>query len=178
MYVVPQVIEGVFLVKNFVAEDNRGFFVKTFNEEIFAKLGMQTQYKESYYSLSHKDVIRGMHFQQPPFDHEKLVYVTNGEILDVVLDIRKASKTYGKYISVSLKENSDSIYIPRGCAHGFLTISNSATVVYNVSTTYQPSADAGIRWDSFGFDWLGVVNPIISKRDQEFSILELFKSQF
>ncbi len=161
-----------------MAEDERGFFVKTFHESLFKNNGLQSHFKESYYSMSKKNIIRGMHFQLPPHEHEKLVYVTNGEILDVVVDIRKGSLTYGHYVTATLKEKSDSIYIPKGCAHGFLTISDSATVVYNVSSVYEPTADAGIRWDSFGFDWLGVKKTIISKRDQGFLSFSEFKSPF
>ncbi len=170
-------IEGCYLVKNFVAHDKRGTFVKTFHEEDFRSEGLQTEFKESYYSLSKKNVIRGMHFQTPPHEHDKLVYVTHGEILDVVLDIRKASKTFGQFISVHLTALSDSIYIPKGCAHGFLTLSSEATVVYNVSTVYNPLADAGILWSSFGFDWQ-VKEPIVSDRDNSFESFEVFNSPF
>lgn len=178
MNLQPLAIEGAFLLENFKAEDERGFFVKTFHEEMFKAKGLQTHFKESYYSVSVKNVIRGMHFQIPPHDHEKLVYVTDGEIMDVILDIRKESSTYGRFITVTLTEKSDSIYIPKGCAHGFLTISERATVVYNVATIYQPSADAGIRWDSFGFEWEGVTGPIISPRDRAFVTLSEFNSPF
>jgi dTDP-4-dehydrorhamnose 3,5-epimerase len=170
-------IEGCYLVKNFVAHDNRGTFVKTFHEEEFHSAGLQTKFRESYYSLSKKDVIRGMHFQTPPHEHDKLVYVTHGEIMDVVLDIRKASQTYGQCISVRLRALSDSIYIPKGCAHGFLTLSLEATVVYNVSTVYNPLADGGILWNSFGFEWQ-INDPIISSRDSAFDSFKTFNSPF
>lgn len=170
-------IEGCYLIQNFVAHDNRGCFVKTFHEENFRNEKLQTEFRESYYSLSKKNVIRGMHFQIPPYEHDKLVYVTQGEILDVVLDIRKASATYGKYISVKLNAFNYSIYIPKGCAHGFLTISEEATVVYNVSTVYNPSADGGILWNSFEFDWLNN-NSIISERDKSFQSFKEFNSPF
>jgi dTDP-4-dehydrorhamnose 3,5-epimerase len=170
-------IEGCYLVKNFVSHDNRGAFVKTFIEEEFRNVGLQTEFKESYYSLSKKNVIRGMHFQTPPHEHDKLVYVTNGEILDVVLDIRKASKTFGHSISVRLNALSDSIYIPQGCAHGFLTLTTEATVVYNVSSVYNPLADGGILWDSFGFEWK-INDPIISNRDSVFESFMTFNSPF
>lgn len=174
----PLAIEGVFLLENFKAEDDRGFFVKTFHEETFKANGLQTHFKESYYSISVRNVIRGMHFQLPPHDHEKLVYVTDGEILDVVLDIRNASPTYGQFLTVTLTEKSNSIYIPKGCAHGFLTISDRATVVYNVATVYQPTADAGIRWNSIGYDWQGINEPIISPRDWAFDSLSDLNSPF
>ena len=176
--ILPLEIEGVHLLKNFTAVDDRGCFVKTFNESAFEKYKLQTNFKESYYSTSKKDVIRGMHFQLPPDEHEKLVYVTNGTILDVVLDIRKNSPTYGKHISVSLTEGSDSIYIPKGCAHGFLALTDNATVIYNVSTIYKPESDSGILWNSFGFDWLGTEQPVISGRDQEFATFQAFKTPF
>lgn len=171
-------IDGVFLLQNFIAKDERGYFVKTFHAKDFFQNDLETEFRESYYSLSTKGVIRGMHFQLPPFDHNKLVYVTSGEILDVVVDLRKKSPTYGQYVTAKLCEGSDSIYIPKGCAHGFLTVSEQALVVYNVSTEYQPSADAGIRWDTFGFEWLGVKEPVISQRDRSFSPMHEFKSPF
>jgi dTDP-4-dehydrorhamnose 3,5-epimerase len=170
-------IEGCYLINNFVSNDNRGTFVKTFHGEEFQRMGLQTEFKESYYSLSHQNVIRGMHFQTPPYEHDKLVYVTQGDILDIVLDIRKTSKTFGQSISVQLNALNDSIYIPKGCAHGFLTLSSEAIVVYNVSTVYNPSADSGILWDSFDFDWK-ISNPIISKRDSSFESFKSFKSLF
>ena len=178
MKLQPLAIDGVFLLENFQAEDERGFFVKTFHEEMFQSKGLQAHFKESYYSVSVKNVIRGMHFQIPPHDHEKVVYVTDGEIMDVILDIRKNSSTYGRFVAVTLMEKSNSIYIPKGCAHGFLTISERATVVYNVATIYQPTADAGIRWDSFGYKWEGVTDPIISPRDRAFVTLSEFNSPF
>lgn len=171
-------IEGCFLVNNFFAEDIRGSFIKTFHYDNFLLNGLQTSFKESYYSTSYKDVIRGMHFQTPPHEHEKLVYVTNGKILDVILDLRVKSSTYLQYITVELVEKSSSIYIPKGCAHGFLTLSEEATVVYNVSTVYNPEFDAGVRWDSFGFDWLDVGLPIISPRDRSFDKVSEFNSPF
>lgn len=118
-----------------------------------------------------------MHFQAPPQDHEKLVYVTSGEILDVILDLRKQSAGYGRFITLRLSEYGSSVFIPKGCAHGFLALSDSATVVYNVTTVYDPKADQGIRWDSFGFDW-PVTTPILSARDKGFIGFEQFQSPF
>ena len=170
-------IEGAFLVHNFFAEDYRGSFVKTFHIEEFKKIGFQGSFEESYYSKSFKNVIRGMHFQLPPNDHEKLVYVSDGSILDVVLDLRRESVTYGKHVSVRLDAFGNSIFIPKGCAHGFLTISENATVIYNVTTVYNKEADAGILWNSFGMNWK-VDAPILSQRDINFSQFSNFKSPF
>jgi dTDP-4-dehydrorhamnose 3,5-epimerase len=116
-------IPGVYLVDNFRAKDERGIFVKTFHKDSSKEIGFNEEFKESFYSQSVKDVIRGMHFQAPPFDHNKLVYVTAGKILDVILDIRSSSPTFGKAVSVELDEFGSSVLIPKGCAHGFLTLS-------------------------------------------------------
>lgn len=165
-------IDGVFEIKNSKLEDCRGSFVKTFNKDIFLENGLECNFKESFYSVSKRNVLRGMHFQLPPHDHTKLVYVVDGDILDVALDIRQESKTYGSYFSTRLSsKNSKSLYMEKGFAHGFLTLSKSATVVYLTSTVYAPQCDTGIHWNSFGFDWNGVNNPIISKRDSEFNAL-------
>ncbi len=119
-----------------------------------------------------------MHFQLPPHDQAKLVYVPYGKIVDIVLDIRKNSPTYGESLSVKLsRENRKSLYIPSGCAHGFVSLSDNAIVVYMTTTTYQAEYDSGIRWDSFGYNWQ-IVNPIISKRDQSFIKFSEFESPF
>jgi dTDP-4-dehydrorhamnose 3,5-epimerase len=162
-------LDGVFEIQNKLVEDSRGLFVKTFNSEVFRATGLQTDFEESFYSKSKKNVLRGMHFQLPPYDHAKLVYVVHGEILDVVVDIQKNSRTFGKCYSTVLScENSRSIYMEKGFAHGFLTLSESATVVYMVDSVYNPSADSGVKWNSIEFQW-PIENPILSPRDQGFS---------
>jgi dTDP-4-dehydrorhamnose 3,5-epimerase len=108
-----------------------------------------------------------MHFQVPPFDHEKLVYVTEGRVVDVVLDLRLSSSTFGHHLAFTLEAFGPSLLIPRGCAHGFMVLSENATIVYNVSTEYHQTADKGILWNSFGFNW-GIDKPILSERDQAF----------
>ena len=170
-------IKGVYIVENFIAKDERGVFIKTFHQQKLAEIGVTNSFQESYYSQSVKNVIRGMHFQVPPHDHEKLVYVTRGNILDVILDIRTGSSTYGKAISVKLNEFGNSVFIPKGFPHGFLALSEETTVVYNVSTVYNIDADSGVLWNSFNFDW-PIDIPIISMRDNEFSEFKNFKSPF
>jgi dTDP-4-dehydrorhamnose 3,5-epimerase len=124
--------------------------------------------RESYFSISKRNVIRGMHFQLPPNDHEKLVYVPHGAILDVVVDLRKNSPTYGKYISIELSDqNKKSIFIPKGFAHGFKSLFDDTITVYNVATEYSSIADSGIHYNSFGFDW-EIKHPIVSPRDVKF----------
>lgn len=174
MEIIKTEIDGVYIIKNNRFEDERGLFVKTYHYNVFKENNLCTDFKESYYSVSKKNTIRGMHFQKTPFEHDKLVYVANGKILDVVVDLRKESKTFKKFISVEIsRENAYSIYIPKGCAHGFLALEDNTITIYNVSTVYNAGADSGIRYDSFGMDWR-VKEPIISERDKSFcSIYEL-----
>ena len=169
--------EGLKVLRNFVSHDSRGIFVKTFNKGQFEQAGLFFEVHESYYSVSGQDVLRGMHFQLPPHAHEKLVYVTQGHILDVVVDLRVASATYQQTFSLSLEAHTHALFIPQGFAHGFLTLSPTATVVYSVATGYEPSADAGIRWDSLDFAW-PVSQPVISERDRAFPTLADFVSPF
>ncbi|QDZ90395.1 dTDP-4-dehydrorhamnose 3,5-epimerase [Shewanella decolorationis] len=167
-------LDGVYAIENRVFHDHRGTFVKTFHNELFTANGLNTDFKESFYSVSKKGVVRGMHFQNAPDDHAKLVYVTDGEILDLIVDVRSGSPTLGRYVSLTLSAgNAKSVYIGKGFAHGFLTLTESATVVYSTTTVHSPASDTGIRWDSFGFDW-GVQQPIISERDLSFPTLAQF----
>lgn len=170
-------LQGVFIIENFFMSDERGSFTKTFNVDFFEKNNLCTQFKESYFSISQKNVIRGMHFQIPPYDHEKLVYVPKGEVLDVVLDLRKSSKSFGKSISVHLSEsNHRAIYIPKGLAHGFKSLSDETITVYNVSTVHNKDADCGVNYNSFGFNW-GDDNFILSERDSNLMSFNEFISK-
>lgn len=168
MKLVETPLSGLYELENNVFSDERGLFVKTFHHDFFEKNNLDSDFKESFYSISNKNVLRGMHYQKAPHGHTKLVYVTSGIILDVVLDIRKGSDTFGHFYSTELSEkNRKSIYIPDGFAHGFYTISESATVVYQTTTVHNEKSDSGILWNSFGFDW-GIESPIISDRDLQF----------
>ncbi len=146
-------------------EDLRGSFTKPFNSESFAQLGLVTEFKEYYFSQSHKNVIRGMHYQKPPFQYTKLIFVNHGAILDVILDVRPDSRTYGNYIVVELKSKDPiAILIPPGFAHGYLSLTNEATISYLQSSVYNAAADTGVRFDSFNFNW-PCIDPIVSDRD-------------
>lgn len=158
--------------------DDRGSFVKTFHETTLAEHGIQFQLKESYFSLSKKDVIRGMHFQTPPHQHAKIVFCPQGAILDVIVDLRKASPTYGQYYAQELSAaNHKAYYIPEGFAHGFKSLTDDAITYYLVSSEYSKEHDTGILYNTFGFDW-GIEHPIISERDLSFEMLQNFNSQF
>ncbi len=170
--------EGLFIIQHEVFTDNRGLFVKTYNQGVFKKLGIDLNIKERYYSISQKNVIRGMHFQTPPEDHIKLVTVISGKILDVILDIRKKSPTFGKTISIEIEfGEGKTIYIPKGFAHGFAALEDNTIVEYNQTTGYAPNNDAGIKYNSFGFEW-GIAKPIISERDNSFISLSNFVTPF
>ena len=172
-------LAGVYVVNTPVFSDERGSFCKTFNAECFQAKGLEASFKESYYSVSKAHTLRGMHYQLPPHQHAKLVYVARGRILDVVVDLRKDGGTYGKCISLELSETSQTaIYIPEGLAHGFLALEDDTITVYNVSSVYSPENDSGIRWDSFGFDWQHQRPPIVSTRDQSFTGLQELASPF
>jgi len=171
-------LQGLYELKLNHFEDARGSFIKVFHNDFFNKKNISLQIKESYYTISKKNVFRGMHFQLPPHDHEKYVFCCDGEILDVILDLRKNSHTYGKFTTLKLSfDKANAIFIPKGFAHGFLTLSQTATIVYNVSTTYEPEYDDGIKYDTFGYD-LPIKKPIISERDQNFQSFEKFISPF
>ena len=158
-------LEGAYLITLDAFEDNRGSFIKTFAETPLKEAGISFTLRESYFSLSKKGVIRGMHFQTPPHQHAKIVFCPQGAILDVIVDLRKASPTYGQYFAQELSAaNHKAYYIPEGFAHGFKSLTDDAMTYYLVSSEYSREHDTGIRYDSFGFDW-EVKEPIISPRD-------------
>lgn len=159
-------------------QDTRGTFIKTFNQDSFSEFGIDFSIRESYFSISNAQVIRGMHFQRPPHHHAKIIFCPAGAILDVALDLRKASLTYGECVSVVLSaENHRALYIPEGFAHGFKALTDDAITYYLVSSGHKPDHDMGIRWNSFGFDW-AVDHPTLSVRDQQFPMLADFSSPF
>lgn len=178
MELIKTNLEGLFIIQHKVFTDDRGIFVKTYNQGIFNELEIVLEIKERYYSVSNKNVIRGMHFQTPPEDHIKLVTVISGKILDVVLDIRKNSPSFGKSFSIEIGyKEGKTIYIPQGFAHGFAALEDNTIVEYNQTTGYAPNNDAGIKYDSFGFDWR-IANHIVSARDLSFETFEKFKTPF
>jgi len=171
-------INGLRIIKPNIFCDNRGRFVKIFHSQTFKEFGLETTFVESYYSLSNKNVIRGMHFQIPPEDHYKLVFVPAGKIIDVILDIRKKSKTFGKFETFELSsENGYFLYIPKGCAHGFISLADNTNVTYLQTTMYNGNCDKGIAYDSFGFDW-NCEEPIISERDLKFPDFHSYNTPF
>ena len=171
-------IPGCFELVPVIRRDSRGVFVKIFHEPEFRKLKLKTEFREAYYSVSKKGVLRGLHFQAPPDEISKLVYIVEGEILDAVLDLRRRSKTYGRSFTVRLDaKKANMLYIPEGCAHGFCTISRRAVMLYHTSGVYSPKNDGGILWNSAGIKWPRK-NPVLSPRDKGFRPFKDFKSPF
>ncbi|HNB82147.1 MAG TPA: dTDP-4-dehydrorhamnose 3,5-epimerase family protein [Chitinophagaceae bacterium] len=178
MNIEPLRIEAVKCLQLFRTDDDRGTFVKTFHDSSLQKAGIHFELKESFFSISHKDVIRGMHFHHPPYEHDKIVFCTRGRILDVVLDIRKSSPTYGQCCSEILSAgNNKALFIPKGFAHGFLSLEEESVTFYFVNGEYHAPSDDGIRFDSFGFNW-PVETPGLSERDLNFQSLAQFQSPF
>lgn len=174
----PTSLSGVLEIKLPFHQDERGSFSKVFQNSLWAKESINFHLKETYFSRSAKNVIRGMHFQLPPFQHHKIVYCPYGAILDVVLDLRTESPSFGSCCSTLLsEENNNALFIPEGCAHGLKSLRDDSYTVYLVSSEYHKVSDAGVLWNSFGFDWQ-CEDPVISTRDQAFSPLPLFKSPF
>jgi dTDP-4-dehydrorhamnose 3,5-epimerase len=171
-------LEGVLELSVKLFEDNRGLFIKTYDYKTFSEIGISENFVEEFFTISKKGVFRGMHFQIPPHDHSKLVYCTSGEVVDLVVDLRKESKTFGKTIQFSLSaEKYNMVYIPKGFAHGFYTISDLTTMVYKVSSLHSPDHDTGILWSSLPIT-LPYQNLIISNRDKSFKTFQDFESPF
>ena len=178
MKIISEIMPGLMLLQANQFADHRGLFVKTFNSEAYASMGLPLTPMEIIFSVSKKDVVRGMHFQTPPSDHQKLVSCSVGAILDVVVDLRKSSPTYGKHAAVELsEENRHILLLPRGFAHGFLSLREGSLVAYCTDTGHDPDCDKGIRWDSFGFEW-PVAEPVISEKDLNQPALSDFESPF
>jgi dTDP-4-dehydrorhamnose 3,5-epimerase len=161
---VDELLPGALLLEPDRFADQRGAFVKTYHKEIWARLGLDFEMREEYYSTSHAGVIRGMHFQTPPHAHDKVVYCLSGRVHDVLLDLRPGAN-FGRAVQTELSaENRRILFIPAGIAHGFQAREDNSLLVYKTSTVHAPESDRGIRWDSFGFDWAND-NPVMSARD-------------
>jgi len=170
-------IPGCYLIEGSSTEDVRGRFTKVFQSNAI-DAAVECQLREQFWTLSHANVLRGMHFQIPPRDHAKLVFAAEGEVLDVVIDLRRGSPAFGRVFSAVLSaENSRALWIPRGLAHGFYVTKAPAILVYSVTAEYSSEHDQGVHWNSIGFSWPSP-NPLTSVRDQSFVPFEQFDSPF
>lgn len=178
MEIIKTKIEGCFELQPRIFKDDRGRLVKTFHHKLFEENGLETDFKEEYYSISKQHILRGLHFQIPPHDHVKCVTCLFGKIFDVVVDLRKKSPTFKQYFSIELDaEKGNMLYIPKGMAHGFYVLSESAIFLNRTTTVYEPSCDTGIKWDSCEIDWPSM-QPILSEKDKEMIRLTNFESPF
>jgi dTDP-4-dehydrorhamnose 3,5-epimerase len=163
-------IKGIIIISLKPNIDNRGFFVRTYDNNVFNENGLKFDWVQENHSKTVKiGTIRGLHFQFPPFAETKLVRCIRGKILDVFVDLRKNSPTFGKWDSVILSENNyKMVLIPRGFAHGFLTLTDECEVLYKVDNYYNPEYECGIIWDDkiLNIEW-GITNPILSEKDKK-----------
>ncbi|MBD5329264.1 MAG: dTDP-4-dehydrorhamnose 3,5-epimerase [Bacteroides sp.] len=182
MEVIKTEIEGPVVLKPRVFKDARGYFYESYNKEVFDRLVGPVDFVQDNQSMSTFGVMRGLHFQRPPHAQAKLVRCIKGKVLDVAVDIRKDSPTYGRHVAVELsEENMLQFFIPRGFAHGFVVLSDVAVFQYKCDNFYAPEADGGISIvdDSLGIDWkIEIENAILSDKDRNHPLFADFQSPF
>ena len=181
--VIKTDIEGVMIIEPKVFGDARGYFLESFNAKEFAeKTGLNINFVQDNESMSSYGVMRGLHFQNPPYTQSKLVRCVKGAVLDVAVDIRKGSPTYGKHVAVELTEdNHRQFFVPRGFAHGFAVLSETAVFQYKCDEFYHPEADGGISIidDSLGINWcIPTDKALLSEKDTKHALLNDFDSPF
>ena len=182
MEVLTTDIEGVYIIKPRVFGDARGYFFESYSKREFEEKVGKVDFVQDNESMSKKGVMRGLHFQRPPYAQSTLVRCVKGSVLDVAVDIRKGSPTYGKYVAVELTEDNHlQFFIPKGFAHGFVVLSDVAVFQYKCDNFYHPEADGGISIldDSLGIDWkISTQNAILSEKDTKHPLLKDFDSPF
>ena len=174
MEIIKTSIEGLLIIKPDVFKDERGYFFESYNKERFAKEELVMNFVQDNESKSSKGVLRGLHFQKPPYAQGKLVRVVKGSVMDVAVDLRKNSPTYGKWESRILNEdNKEMFWIPEGFAHGFLTLEDNTVFTYKCTNIYNKESECSILWNDpdINIDW-NIENPILSEKDK---ISPLFK---
>jgi dTDP-4-dehydrorhamnose 3,5-epimerase len=182
MEVIKTKIEGIVIIEPRIFKDARGYFYESFSQKEFDEKVMPIRFVQDNESMSTYGVMRGLHFQRPPFTQSKLVRCCRGAILDIAVDIRKGSPTYGQHVAIELtEENHRQLFIPRGFAHGFAVLSDVAVLQYKCDNFYAPQADAGIqlRDKDLGIDWqIPTENAILSEKDIKHPCLKDFDSPF
>lgn len=177
----PLRLEGTYEVLLAPRHDDRGYFMRVFDEAMFHNHGLKTLWVQENQSRSvRKNTVRGLHFQRPPHSETKLVRVVNGSILDVFVDLREDSETYGQWESIKLsEENQKMVYIPKGFAHGFCTLTADTVVLYKVDSNYAPDFEGGLRWNDMTLNirW-PTSEPYLSERDKALPIFNEFVSPF
>lgn len=180
MNVVATPFKDLFILEPKVLGDSRGYFMESYNKETLASMGIDITFVQDNQSRSARGVLRGLHFQKTPYAQTKLVRVLSGSVLDVVVDLRKNEPTYGKHFSLELtSENKKQVLVPKGFAHGFVVLSESAEVFYKCDEFYRPEADSGIHYTSADVDWTLPENMLIlSDKDRNLPSLKDVKFHF
>lgn len=180
MEIIKTKISGLLIIKPDVFEDDRGYFFESYNKDKFEAVGIDLNFVQDNESKSQKGVLRGLHFQNPPYAQGKLVRVMRGRVLDVAVDIRKGSPTYGQWDSIELSGDNKMMYwIPAGMAHGFLTLEDDTVFFYKCTNTYNKDSEGSIRWNDLDLkiDW-GVSKAILSEKDKISTLFKDFESKF
>lgn len=180
MEVIETKIKDLLIIKPRVFADARGYFFESYNETVFKQNGINANFVQDNQSLSNTGVLRGLHFQAPPFDQGKLVRVITGAVLDVAVDIRKNSPTYGEHVAMELtEENKTMFYIPPGFAHGFLTLRDNTIFSYKCTNVYNKASEGCVLWNDkdININW-NISNPILSEKDLVGTPLTEFTSPF
>ncbi len=181
MEFVKTSLKDAYVIKPKVFRDERGFFLEFWNEKVFAENGIAAKFVQDNHSLSvKKGILRGLHFQLPPFGQAKLLRVTKGKIFDVIVDLRQNSPTFEKWEGFELSaENFEMVFVPQGFAHGFITLEENTEVIYKVDNIYAPDHDSGIIWNDpdLNIDW-PIKDPILSEKDGKLRELKNFKNPF
>ena len=180
MELIKTPIEGLVVLKPRIFHDERGYFFESYNQNMFQSLGIPDVFVQDNQSFSQKGVIRGLHFQKPPYAQAKLVRVIKGSVIDVAVDIRKASPTYGQHYAVLLsEENQLQFFIPVGFAHGFVALEDDTIFTYKCSNFYTKDSEGTIRFDdpTLNIDWK-IEQPIVNEKDLQSELFADFKSMF
>ena len=173
-------IKGVYIIEPQVFGDNRGYFMETYRKEEFDKAGLKYNFVQDNQSKSKKGVLRGLHYQRN-YPQAKLVRVISGEVFDVAIDLRKDSPTYGQWVGEILSsENKKMLMVPRGFAHGFMVLSETAEFIYKCDEVYHPEDEGGIMWNDpeVGIKWPSDIEPLLSEKDQKHPSLKESKISF
>lgn len=180
MKVIETGFKGLFVIEPNVFQDERGSFFESWNQKRFEEFGLHAQFVQDNESFSTKHVLRGLHFQLPPWEQGKLVRVMCGAAMDVVVDLRKAEPTYGRHFAVKLTgQKKNMLWIPAGFAHGFLTLEDSTIFSYKCTQFYHKASEDSLLWNDpdLAIDW-GVNNPLVSEKDAKAPLFKDFKSPF
>ncbi|PHX92392.1 MAG: dTDP-4-dehydrorhamnose 3,5-epimerase [Flavobacteriales bacterium] len=177
---ISELLPNLLLIKPTIFEDHRGHFFENFREDVLSQFGVKDAFIQDNQSLSHRGILRGLHFQSNPYAQGKLVRVITGAVLDVALDIRRDSLTYGQFVAIELSAaNKLMLFIPPGFAHGFATLQNDTIFTYKCSQYYHPLSEGGVLWNSpsLAIPWQ-LENPILSDKDSQLPDFSDFVSPF